>query len=212
MRLTGVSRRRLAYWLDRGVVSADVDVARGRGRVRLWSFTNLVEIRVAVWLRERVSLQLLGKVVGALHRRGYSFPLAEVRVAVVDAERHRVRVVVQGPDGRWEEPLSGQLVMELVLPLARFQDELTAALEHERRATRVPGRIERKRGHLGSEPVFAGTRVPVAAVQRLHAAGWGAERIVAAYPGLTAADVEAATKPAADGSPPRRTTARQAAG
>ena len=29
MRLTGVSRRRLTYWLDHGIVSAEVDEARG---------------------------------------------------------------------------------------------------------------------------------------------------------------------------------------
>jgi uncharacterized protein (DUF433 family) len=213
IRLTGVSRRRLAYWLERGVVSADVDVARGRGRVRLWSFTNLVEVRVALWLRDRVSLQLLGKVVRALRRRGYKSPLAEVRVAVLEAGRRKLHVVVQGADGAWEEPLSGQLVMELVLPLGRFQEELHEAIEYERRAARAPGKIERKRGRLGSEPVFAGTRVPVAAVQRLHAAGWDAERIIGAYPGLTVEDIEAASRAAADGPARRlRATPQQAAG
>ena len=213
MRLTGVSRRRLAYWLERDIVSSDVDVARGRGRVRLWSFTNLVEVRVALWLRDRVSLQLLGKVVRVLRRRGYASPLAEVRVAVLEARRRQLRVVVQRPDEAWEEPLSGQLVMELVLPLRRFHEELREAIEHERRVARVPGKIERKRGRLGSEPVFAGTRVPVAAVQRLHAAGCDTGRILNAYPGLTVEDIEAAASAAADGPARRlRATPQQAAG
>ena len=119
MRLTGVSRRRLTYWLDHGIVSAEVDEARGRGHIRLWSFANLLEVRVALWLRESVSLQLLGKIVRKLRQRGFASPLAELRVAVVRG-RSAERVIIQEPHGTWGEPLSGQLVMELVLPLDRF--------------------------------------------------------------------------------------------
>src|ERR1017187_4694858 len=87
MRITGVSRRRLTYWLERGVVTAEVDAARGRGHVRLWSFGNLLEVRVALWLREKVSLQLLTKVVRKLCREGLTKPLADLRVAVVEGKR-----------------------------------------------------------------------------------------------------------------------------
>jgi len=197
IRLTGVSRRRLTYWLERGIVGAEADVIRGRRHVRLWSFTNLLEIRVALWLRDRVSLQYLGRVVHALRDHGLTTPLAEVRVAVVEAiGRKGLSIVVQGPDGAWEEPLSGQLVMELVLPLGRFREELSNAVERDRRQNRRPGQVEQHRGQLGSAAVFAGTRVPVAAVQRLHAAGWDTNRILAEYPALTATDVRAALKQA----------------
>jgi uncharacterized protein (DUF433 family) len=193
MRLTGVSRRRLTYWLDHGIVSAEVDEARGRGHIRLWSFANLLEVRVALWLRESVSLQLLGKIVRKLRQRGFASPLAELRVAVVRG-RSAERVTIQEPDGTWGEPLSGQLVMELVLPLDRFSAEVAKAAERDRKLRRRAGAIEQHRGRLGSTPVFAGTRIPVAAVQRLLAAGWDASRIVAEYPGLTPADVRAAAE------------------
>ena len=32
MRVTGISKRKLNYWLDNGIISADIDEARGRGR------------------------------------------------------------------------------------------------------------------------------------------------------------------------------------
>jgi DNA-binding transcriptional MerR regulator len=199
LRITGVSKRRLGYWLDRGILSADVDEARGRGRVRLWSFADLVEVRVVLWLRDRVSLQLIGRIVEHLRKRGIDQPLAELRFAVIDTGRAKraTDVVVQQPDGNWETPIEGQVVMEVVLPLVRFADELRVAAERDRAHRRQPGRFERRRGRLGSVEVLAGTRVPVAAVQRLHAAGWSAERIIENYPGLTERDVAVAVRSAA---------------
>lgn len=201
LRITGVSKRRLAYWLDRGIVTADVDEARGRGRVRLWSFANLVEVRVVLWLRDRMSLQLIGKIVEHLRQCGVDQPLAELRFAVVDTGRLKrpTDVVVQRPDGAWETSLEGQVVMEVVLPLERFADELRKASERDRATRREAGRVERRRGRMGSAEVLAGTRVPIAAIQRLDAAGWSAERITENYPGLTSRDVSAALKAKAAG-------------
>jgi DNA-binding transcriptional MerR regulator len=201
LRITGVSKRRLSYWLDREILTADVDEARGRGRVRLWSFANLVEVRVVVWLRDRVSLQLIAKIVENLRKRGLDQPLAELRFAVVDTGKAKrpTDVVVQRPDGSWETPIEGQVVMEVLLPLNRFAEELRAASEQDRARRRQPGRVERRRGRLGSVEVLAGTRVPVAAVRRLLAAGWSAERIIENHPGLTDRDVAAAVETSAAG-------------
>jgi uncharacterized protein (DUF433 family) len=191
MRITGVSRRRLTYWLERGVIGAETEVMRGRRHIRVWSFRNLVEVRVALWLRERVSLQLLGKIVIKLRSQGLETPLAEVRVAVLE-RRRRTTVVVMGADGQWLEPVTGQLVMELVLPLGKFEEELSSAIDNYRMERRIAGRIERQRGCLGSKPVFAGTRIPVDTVHRLRAAGWSSSRILAEYPALREADLLAA--------------------
>lgn len=201
LRITGVSKRRLGYWLDRQIISADVDEARGRGHVRLWSFANLVEVRVVMWLRDRVSLQLIGKIVGYLRKRGVDQPLSELRFAVVDTGRPRrpTDIVVQQPDGSWETPIDGQVVMEVVLPLERFADELRLASERDRAKRRQPGRVERRRGRMGSVEVLAGTRVPVATIRRLDAAGWTVARIVDNYPGVTERDITVALKQPATG-------------
>ena len=130
LRITGVSKRRLGYWLDKGSLSADVDEARGRGRVRLWTFANLVEVRVVGRLRDRVPLQLIGKIVGHVRKRGVDQPLSELRFAVVDTGKARrpTDIVVQQADGSWETPIEGQVVMEVVLPLERFAAELRERL------------------------------------------------------------------------------------
>jgi uncharacterized protein (DUF433 family) len=197
LRVTGVSRRKLAYWLDREIISADIDVARGRGHVRLWSFRNLVEIKVALWLRERVSLQLIGRIVATLRTEGYVEPLAEVRYAVVDtgSARRPTEVVVQHADGSWVLPVGGQIVFEGVLPLAQFADELERSAGNEARIRRTVGAIEQRRGALGSAAVLAGTRIPVKTITRLRAAGWDEERILENYPDLTTADIRAALDP-----------------
>ena len=53
-------------------------------------------------------------------------------------------------------------------------------------------RLVRRRGVLGSKPIFAGTRIPVDTVRRYLDAGCGTDAILEEYPSLTAADVEAA--------------------
>lgn len=198
LRLTGVSRRRLAYWLDQGIVGADVDEARGRGHVRLFSFRNLIEIRVAVWLRDKLSLQLIRKVVRRLREdRQLEHPLAQVTIGIVEDERQgrsppKQRVVIAGPDGEWADWKTDQLVLSITLPIERFASELRVAAERDLSARRRPGQIERRRGVLGHTDVLAGTRVPTKAIWSLHVAGYDTERILRNYPGLTAADVAAA--------------------
>ena len=54
------------------------------------------------------------------------------------------------------------------------------------------GRVVRRRGVHASAPIFAGTRIPVATVQRYLEAGDGTEAIIAEYPSLTPADIETA--------------------
>jgi uncharacterized protein (DUF433 family) len=194
IRLTGVTRRKLTYWLDRGIVTADIDAAKGRGHVRLWSFTNLVEVRTALWLRDQVSLQLLGKVVQAIRATGLKSPLAEVTVRVAErpGRSRKTDVEVLDPAGVLSAPATGQYVMELKLPMGRFHDDLTKAIDLDRKRRRVAGRVERRRGHLGSTAVFAGTRIPVVAVQRLLEAGWSTRRIIGEFPGLSQADIRTA--------------------
>ena len=78
---------------------------------------------------------------------------AELRFAVVDTGRvrHPNDIVVQQPDGTWERPIDRQIVMEVVLPLRRFEDELREASERDRQRRRQPGKVEQRiRGKLGS--------------------------------------------------------------
>ncbi len=195
MRLTGISRRKLSYWLDTGIVSAEIDAAKGRGRVRLYSFRNLVEIRTAMWLRDKVSLQLIRKIIvrlGALLES--ESPLVDVAFGILETGRKRdpFRVAIKCEDGAWEHWESGQLIMEIAIPIGSMAEHLSRAAERDRRSRRRSGHIERRRGVLGSAPVLAGTRIPTRAIWSLHEAGYDTARILANYRGLTAADVKAA--------------------
>ena len=196
MRLTGVSRRKLDYWIRRGVITPEIDQAKGRGRVRLFSFPNLVELRVALWLRDVVSLQLIRKIVLKLREEGRKRPLAEVRVGLIE-ERDRGKrreVVIMPESGKWESWRTKQLVMEIMVPLKAFASELEDAAARDRARRRRVGRIEQRRGVLGSAPVLAGTRVPTRAIWSLHQAGYDDDRILENYPGLQRADVVAAIR------------------
>ena len=55
--------------------------------------------------------------------------------------------------------------------------------------SREPGRVVRRRRVHGSEPTFAGTRIPVSAVEAFLQEGASDEDILAAYPKLAGADI-----------------------
>lgn len=199
MRLTGITRRRLNYWIDHGLLKPDIDRGKGRGRVRLFSFPNLLEVRVAVWLRDKISLQLMRKVVDKLRERGLEAPLRSITFGVVEYAMKRgglaYEVITQMADGRWESwEQPGQLIMELTVPIEEFAESLQMKVAEDRRKRRKVGEIEKRRGVLGSAPVIAGTRVPTRAIWSLHKAGYEVQEIVGTYPGLDVADVEAALR------------------
>jgi len=177
LRLTGASRRRLSYWVDTGLIAPSIQRGEGRGRVRLFSFANLLELRTAVWLRDKVSLQLIRKIVERLRKDGRSF----------------YDVVLQRADARWEEwQRPGQLIMELTVPIETFAAELDRKIAAERARRTKVGKVERRRGVLGSTTVIAGTRIPTRAVWDLHKAGYSNDAILRSYPGLSRADITAA--------------------
>lgn len=185
----GVSERQLRYWHENGLLSPGVyEELSARKHVRLYNFQELLELLVIAALKdEGFSTYVIRKVVEHLRSRGYEHPLTELRFAVDGDE-----VYFQHPDGSWEgHKAPDQVVLHQVLNLeqlrARIRDAVTAD-----RAEDLAGRIEKRRGVVGSKPVFAGTRTPVEAVQAYLERGYGTESILEAFPHLSEADVEAA--------------------
>lgn len=77
-RLARVPYRTLDYWARSGFLVPSVQVAAGRGTDRLYSFGDVIALRVASDLRSQgISLQALRKVVAWLRARGYEGGLAE---------------------------------------------------------------------------------------------------------------------------------------
>ena len=188
--LTNLSKRQLQYWDERRFIRPAVAAGRGRGRRRLYDFRDLVSLQVAAQLRlQGISLQLIRKV--ADHLRGLDFkaPLSEVWFWVWEG-----RLYFQESDtvraGRRPE----QVVMGYDVPVPAIVDSLNRQIREW--DERHPGLIEQRRGVLGSKPVFAGTRIPVASIRRLLRSGAASEEILGQFPDLTEADVAVAAKEA----------------
>ena len=116
--------------------------------------------------------------------RGYDRPLSELTFATIGN-----RVYFQHDDGTWEGDLRpDQLVLCEVLDLEPLRQRIA---EGTRRDEALAGKVERRRGALGSKPVLAGTWVPVDTVRRYLAAGHSADDVLEAFPMLTIDDVEA---------------------
>jgi DNA-binding transcriptional MerR regulator len=187
-RLAGVSIRRLRYWEEVGLVVPSIKRRLGEhNTVRLYSYQDLLALLVVSALRtERdMSLQKIRRVVTHLRSRGYQAPLRELKFATVGRE-----IYFQHPDGKWEGDLRPDqiVIVEVILldPL-RLRIDRAAA-----RPAEEAGRVEKRRGVHASAPVFAGTRIRVATVQRYLQQGYQTEAILEAFPDLSMADVDEA--------------------
>jgi uncharacterized protein (DUF433 family) len=191
-RITRLSDRQLDYWARTGLVGPSVNrrLTPGR-RVRLYGFLDLLALMVAAELKQRrISLQHIRAIVEHLRARGYDQPLTQVVFAT-----HGHEVYFQHKDGEWERGLTpDQLILSEVLHLEPLHRRIRDGL---RRDEADVGRVERRRGALGSKPVLAGTRLPVETVRRYLDAGRTVEQIVESFPVLTPADVEAVRSGAA---------------
>lgn len=186
-RLAGFSVRRLRSWAERGMVRPSIQRRLSeRNTVRLYAFGDLVDLLVAVALVDAGrSPQQIRRVVDHLRRREYPAPLREVRFAVSGD-----RIYSQHPDGSWEgDQAPDQIVLWEVLDLEAIKARVRQSVRPSREGR--AGRIERHRGVVGRKPVFAGTRIPIGAVEAYLERGLPDERILEAFPELTWQDLEA---------------------
>jgi uncharacterized protein (DUF433 family) len=184
--LTGLSLRQLQYWDEQSFISPGLTARKGRGRKRLYTFRDLVSLRVAGELRRvGISLQQIRKVHAHLRKLDYRQPLAQLKFFVSDgrlyfAEADTVRA------GRRPE----QVLASYSIPVGEIAHGLAGQIAKLRE--RRTGEIERRRGTLGGQPVIKGTRVTVGSIQRLARDGASHAEILEMYPDLKAADIHAA--------------------
>lgn len=187
--LTGVSLNQLRHWSDVGLISPSLSSARGADTLgRIYSFGDLVQLRVLNFLRNeaKVPLQHLRKVKAKLSALGVE-GWADLTLYALSR-----RVVFKSADfGALAEALSGQGVLEVPLP-AYMRDLQADIATMNRRGNDQFGKVSQSRKILQSEPVFAGTRIPVAAVLHYLAEGYTTEQVLAEYPTLTVEDIRAA--------------------
>lgn len=187
-RLAGVTPRQLRYWEQIDLVTPSTIRRVGqRGTVRLYHYQDLLDLLVAATLRmqRHMSLQHIRRVVEHLRTQGYEAPLRELSFAIFGQE-----IYFQHPNGEWEGSLrKDQLVLEQTIHLDPLRAQIRDAT---RRNPANAGKIVHRRGVHRSKPIFAGTRIPVSAVQEYLIHGFGAEEILEAHPDLTEADVATA--------------------
>lgn len=183
--LTGVSLRRLQYWDETGFIRPSVAAREGRGSPRLYSFRDLVQLRIVARLRSQLSLQALRKLKDALD---VDAPFATIRFGLLPGGE----VVYLGPGGQPESARRpGQITMTFDIELEEIRADLSGAIRTLRERTGI-GQVSRRRGVLAGQLAVKGTRVTPAAIRRVIHRGWSVERVLDEYPDLRVEDVDAA--------------------
>jgi DNA-binding transcriptional MerR regulator len=188
-RITGLSKGRLRYWARTDFFKPSfVEENQRLPYSRFYSFKDVVALRTLEFLRVQnaVPLQHLRKVAEKLSHLSISL-WAETKLFVMNKEVH----FVNPETGKPQAVLTGQLALDLK---ELIESTRASILEFNKRKSGTEGRMEKHRSVIRNAWVVAGTRIPVAAVQRLHEDGYTAQQIINEYPDLTSSDVEAAIR------------------
>lgn len=129
-RLTGVNRKTLHFWDHSGFLSPSIVQAHGTGSRRIYSFRDVVALRVTAQLRETgISLQSLRMVVDRLRTmHGLEHPLAETYLVtnghdVFERRGDEVMSVLRAP---------GQVMFAFVIDLTRTVNALRTDIQEMR--------------------------------------------------------------------------------
>ncbi len=190
-RITGLAKMRLRYWARTGFFKpsfTDEDIRLPFSR--FYSFKDIVALRTLEMLRvqNNVPLQHLRRVAEKLsHLKDDLW----TKTTLFVVER---KVVVVNPEtGTPQEVVSGQYL--LGIPLKKVMEDTSAdIISVIKRQKNQVGRVARSRGISRNAWVVSGTRIPVAAIKRLHEDGFDIDAIIEEYPDLTKEDIEAALK------------------
>ncbi|MBK9516169.1 MAG: MerR family transcriptional regulator [Anaeromyxobacter sp.] len=142
LQLIGISYRQLDHWARTGLVRSSVRQATGRGSRRVYSFQDLVALRVVGQLREAgVSVQTIRKAVAFLKRHGEQ-PLSMLNLV---GHGRKVFTLTDDPTKLIEASENGQVVLSIsVASLERHLKEGVTRISAPREVTvRVRGRAYR---------------------------------------------------------------------
>lgn len=123
--IVGITYRQLDYWTRTNLVHASVSGAKGSGTQRLYSYGDLLELKVIKRLLDAgISLQQARKALEALRTSGGDVATANLVLSGTNS------VLAQSDDQLVDLLKGGQGVLNIVLPLAGVVEELDAAI-HE---------------------------------------------------------------------------------
>ncbi|HET8700026.1 MAG TPA: DUF433 domain-containing protein [Gammaproteobacteria bacterium] len=182
-RLTGLSKRQLDYW-DRTNFFSPAYVSPGRAFGRVYTFRDLVGLRVISVLRHRLPLQELRRIGSWLGAR-FDQPWSTLRFGISGK-----KVVFFDPASGSPTEAEGQ--GQTVIEVDEIASEMKEAAQALRDRSDKIGQIEKRRQVASSAWVIAGTRIHTEAIWNFHSAGYDTEAILKEYPHLRADDVDAA--------------------
>jgi uncharacterized protein (DUF433 family) len=189
-KLTGLSRAQLRQWNRNGFIRPSFKASDDARKPYnyIYSFTDLLKLRVLNQLRNRhgVSMQELRKVERSLDHLGDD-KWTKQKLWVSNR-----KVVFNEPESlRKREISSKQFVAEIALEVVTSDAREDIRRLNDRDEEAV-GQVVKRRHVHSSEPVFAGTRIPVAAIVDYIEAGYSNEQIIGQFPALRDGDIEAA--------------------
>lgn len=190
--LSGVPKSTIHWWARENILVPSVSPEK----VKLWSYADLIGLRVIYWLRQRKATEL-GVDIPATSMSAVRRALTELRTLevplwrddrstlLVNGDGH---VYLEGPHGI--QTLEGQLahedLLDLVAPFTTGEGLRGPNLVRPRPELRiVPGK-------LSGSPHVVGTRVETRALAALTQDGFDENGIIELYPFLTRAQVEQA--------------------
>ncbi|NIJ32803.1 DUF433 domain-containing protein [Sphingomonas oligoaromativorans] len=191
-RLTGLTHAQLRRWNRSGFIRPEY-LSDGNARspfTFIYSFKDLLKLRVLNQLRNV-----------------YSVPMSELRRVEATLEHlgdakwtsqklwvHNRKVVFEEPESlRKREVSTRQFVAEIPLAVVTTDARDDIRRMNEREKDQI-GTIEKRRHVHSSDPVFAGTRIPVSAIVDYIDAKYTDDQILAEFPDLTKKDIAAARR------------------
>lgn len=190
-RITGLTRGRLRYWARTGFFVPSYAEGNGRPQFsRFYSFKDIVALRTLEMLRVQngVPLQHLRKCAETLSHLKDELWTKTVLYVVAR------KVVFENPEtGAPEEVVSGQYLLGVPL-LSVMRDTAADVFNLSARRQSQRGHVGRSRAISHNSWVVSGTRIPVAAIRRLHEDGFSSGQIRDEYPDLTDEDIQAALR------------------
>ncbi|HEV7524118.1 MAG TPA: MerR family transcriptional regulator [Acidimicrobiia bacterium] len=123
-KIVGITYRQLDYWARTELVRPSVMDANGSGTQRLYSYRDLVELKVIKQMLDAgISLQSARKAVESL--RGFHEDLASVRIVLQGPSV----VLAQSDEQVMDLLRGGQGVLSMVLELEPLQQTITEAVQ-----------------------------------------------------------------------------------
>ena len=140
--LVGITYRQLDYWARTGLLRPSIADARGSGTQRLYSYTDVVELKVIKQLLDAgISLQRARRAVDCL-RDGLGADLAAANLVLVGTDS-----VLANGDGEVVDLLKGGQGVLNIVPLSGVLEELDAAIvqmaQHRTGEDRPPAAVGR---------------------------------------------------------------------